>query len=223
MAEQHWVEVDGLVLPRPVAGHPALELVNTFSGWDGTHASDYLETYDHLAVLAGELDLLPAGDVQRLRRAAHRQPEAAAAALERACTVRAVIRDAALDPSDAEAVGALTVATRSAATGVQLVPGHPARWRVQGISPDDLDRPSDAFAWVAADLVTRPRWPGCGRAPASAAAGSSSTPRAGAGGARWRGAATGPRSARTPSAPAPAADPTSPTHPRPPTSPTRIG
>ncbi|MBT9256813.1 CGNR zinc finger domain-containing protein [Phycicoccus sp. MAQZ13P-2] len=156
VAEQHWVEVDGLVLPRPVAGHPALELVNTFSGWDGTHASDYLETYDHLAVLAGELDLLPAGDVQRLRRAAHRQPEAAAAALERACTVRAVIRDAALDPSDGEAVGALTVATRSAATGVQLVPGHPARWRVQGISPDDLDRPSDAFAWVAADLVTRP-------------------------------------------------------------------
>ncbi len=144
------------MLPQPVALHPALELVNTYSGWDGTHTSDYLVSYDHLAVLAGVLDLLPAIDVRRLRRAARRQPEAATNALERACTVRAVIRRAVLDPADPEATSELTVATRSAATTVQLLPGTPARWWVPGIAPDDLDRPADAFAWAAADLVTRP-------------------------------------------------------------------
>ncbi len=144
------------MLPQPVALHPALELVNTFSGWDGTHASDFLASYDHLAVLAGALDLLPAGDVSRLRRAARRQPDAAVTALERARTVRAVVRAAILDPEDAEVVAELTVAARSAGITVELVPGRPARWRVGGITAEDLDRPADAFAWAAAELVTRP-------------------------------------------------------------------
>ncbi len=156
MSGQHWREVDGLVLPEAVALHPALELVNTFSGWDGTHASDYLVSYDHLAVLAGALDLLPGTDVGRLRRAARRSPEVADAALERARTVRAVIRAAVLDPDDAEAAAELSVAARSAATTVELVAGTPARWRVGGVGSDDLDLPADAFAWAAAQLVTRP-------------------------------------------------------------------
>jgi len=156
VAEQHWRTVEGLVLPQPVARHPALELVNTFSGWDGAHASDYLVSFDHLAVLAADVGLLPEHDVARLRRAASRQPEVAEAALDRARTVRAVVRAAVLDPGDAEAVGQLGVATQSVAPTVELVPGHPARWVVGGITAEHLDRPADAFAWAAADLVTRP-------------------------------------------------------------------
>ncbi len=156
MTDTGWREVDGLALPRPVADHPALELVNTFSGWDGAGSLDHLESYDHLAALAGALELLPPGDVSRLRRAAHRQPEAASSALERARTVRSVVRAAVLDPTDPEALGELTVAARSAGTTVELVPGRPARWRVAGIMAEDLDRAADAFAWSAAELVTRP-------------------------------------------------------------------
>ncbi|MGG5258973.1 CGNR zinc finger domain-containing protein [Phycicoccus avicenniae] len=165
MAEQHWRTLEGLVLPQPVARHPALELVNTFSGWDGAHASDYLVSYDHLAVLAGDLGLLPEHDVTRLRRAASRQPDVAEAALERTRTVRAVIRSAVLDPADPEAVAELAVAVRSAATTVELVAGRPARWRVEGITTEHLDRPADAFAWTAADLLTRPEVTGVRACP----------------------------------------------------------
>lgn len=162
--------VEGLVLPQPVARHPALELVNTFSGWDGTHTEDHLATFDHLAVLSGEVGLLPEHDVSRLRRAASRQPDVADAALERARTVRAVVRAAVLDPADPESVAELAVAAQSAAPTVGLVPGRPARWLVGGVTAEHLDRPADAFAWAAADLLTRPEvaavrscpGPGCG-------------------------------------------------------------
>ncbi len=155
VAQQHWRELDSLVLPAPIAHHPALELVNTFSGWDGAHESDYLARYDHLVVLAGAVGVVPEDDVGSLRSAAAADPAAATRALERARDVRAVIRDAVLEPHSAAAVAALTEAARSGAATLSLVPGdHPA-WRVLGTGPTDLDRPTDAFAWAAAELVTR--------------------------------------------------------------------
>lgn len=153
MAEQHWREVDGLVLPRPVAGHPVLELVNTFSGWDGAHASDYLTTYDHLAVLAGALGVLAPAAVPGLRHEAARAPDDAHAALERARTLRRAAHDAVLDPAEAAALDAVSEAAREAATSVVLEPGRPPTWHVTGRGPGDLDLPVAAFAWSAAQLL----------------------------------------------------------------------
>lgn len=156
MAETHWRRVDGLVLPAAVAGHPALELVNTFSGWDGDHASDYLASYAHVAVLAGDLGLVPPHRVAALTSAAARDPHRADAALERAREVRRTVRAALVDPADPPALAALADTARAGARTVTLVAGDPPVWRVEGHGPDDLDHPADAFAWAAADLATRP-------------------------------------------------------------------
>lgn len=156
MGETHWRRVDGLVLPAAVAGHPALELVNTFSGWDGDHASDYLASFDHLAVLAADLGLVPADRTTALRAAAGRETHRAERALGRAREVRSIVRAALVEPADVRALAALADTARSGARTVTLVAGDPPAWKVEGRGPDDLDHPTDAFAWAAADLATRP-------------------------------------------------------------------
>jgi predicted RNA-binding Zn ribbon-like protein len=54
------VRVRGLLLPRPLAGHPALELCNTLAGWDDPPPTrhEWLTTYEHLAVWTEFADLL---------------------------------------------------------------------------------------------------------------------------------------------------------------------
>lgn len=74
------VSVDGVLLPKPLAGHPALELCNTLAGWDGPHHNEWLKTDEHLAVwteFTGLLTPCPRGpsvldEVRSLRAAAYR-------------------------------------------------------------------------------------------------------------------------------------------------------
>lgn len=154
MEQRHWRTVDDLVLPQRVAGHPALELVNTFSGWDGSHASDYLATHAHLTALAADLGLVPGDAAPPLRAAAEADPGRAARSLEDARRLRAAVRAAALDPADPTAVGAVSSRARRAAPSLALEPGDPPRWRMAATDPEDLDLPVDAFAWAAAELLT---------------------------------------------------------------------
>jgi predicted RNA-binding Zn ribbon-like protein len=63
------VRVRGLLLPKPLAGHPALELCNTLAGWDDPPSSrrEWLTSYEHLAAwteFAGLLDPCPRGESQ---------------------------------------------------------------------------------------------------------------------------------------------------------------
>jgi hypothetical protein len=37
----------GVLLPLPLAGDPALELCNTFAGWDEDAGREYLLSYEH--------------------------------------------------------------------------------------------------------------------------------------------------------------------------------
>jgi len=48
------VRVGGILLPKPLSGHPALELCNTFAGWHETdeHHHEWLNSPDDLAVWA---------------------------------------------------------------------------------------------------------------------------------------------------------------------------
>ncbi len=84
-----WVRVRGLVLPRAIAGHPALELPNTWAGWspDGAplHPAeqagrDYLTSPQHLDVLARDRGLLaedaPLSDQAALEEARSLRPVA---------------------------------------------------------------------------------------------------------------------------------------------------
>ena len=57
----------GLLLPAHLAGHPALELCNTFAGWgEGEVTRDYLASYEHLVVWAREQGLVGAAAAARL-------------------------------------------------------------------------------------------------------------------------------------------------------------
>lgn len=76
------VRVGELLLPKPLAGHPALELCNTLAGWDDPpgQRSEWLKTGAHLAAwteLHGLLPTCPATEdvlppVKELRAAAYR-------------------------------------------------------------------------------------------------------------------------------------------------------
>jgi predicted RNA-binding Zn ribbon-like protein len=48
------VRVGDYLLPKPLSGHPALELCNTLAGWDDPpeRRNEWLTTYDHFAVWA---------------------------------------------------------------------------------------------------------------------------------------------------------------------------
>lgn len=77
------VEVGGILLPKPVSGHPALELCNTVAGWDDPpeHRKEWLTTPTHLATwahftgLVGEhhpVDDAVLAEVRELRAVAYR-------------------------------------------------------------------------------------------------------------------------------------------------------
>ncbi|MGH3336547.1 MAG: ABATE domain-containing protein, partial [Nocardioides sp.] len=89
-------ERDGLVLPRAIGGDAALDLVNTFAGWDrptAASAREYLQSYDHLVLWSASVGMVPDGDVSPLRRAGRRDPAAADEALHRAKKLRSSVHD----------------------------------------------------------------------------------------------------------------------------------
>src|SRR4029078_10303936 len=83
------VRVDGLPLPAPMAGHPALDFCNTLAGWDDEVPGDSLRTYDHLAAFAAGWELVDDGVVAALRDRAATQRGAATGARQAAREFRA--------------------------------------------------------------------------------------------------------------------------------------
>jgi predicted RNA-binding Zn ribbon-like protein len=149
----HYEVVDGIRLPARLSGHPALDFCNTWAGWDGQATWDYLQGYDHLAVWAGFVDLLPPDRVAGLRREGDHKTRAAAAALARAREFRASLYDVLLSRSAGPAWDAVANETHAAAAAAVLRrAGEGFRWevRVEG----GLAAPLHAVAWSAAGLLT---------------------------------------------------------------------
>ena len=142
--------VRGLVLPRPVGGHPALDFVNTLAGWGEPVPSDFLRSYDHLAVLTEQTGLLDAASVAALRRRAATRPRDADEVLARARELRSRLRAVLLDPADARAVKALSRLLQPVVAQLHLTAGARPRWDVGG----GLDRPLSAIAWSGAQALT---------------------------------------------------------------------
>jgi predicted RNA-binding Zn ribbon-like protein len=128
--------VDGLELPLPLAGHPALELCNTRAGWGEAEPKEYLRTPAHLLALGRDLGLVAAAS-----------PEPTGAVLSRALALREALYDIALDPRPGAAWDVVASEAGRAAAAATLTPEG---WRL----PLTRELPLLAFARSAGELLT---------------------------------------------------------------------
>lgn len=156
--------VQRLTIPRAVAGHPALELCNTFAGWDGLGQREYLETYDHLVVVAETQGLLEPASSKRLRRLGRVQPAGSARVLGAALRFRADLYRCLTGPGEHGALEAMTRSVRRTASVRQLVEISPggARWT---FDDDELRLPLHNFVWAAQELLSGPDLAGVRQCP----------------------------------------------------------
>jgi predicted RNA-binding Zn ribbon-like protein len=146
-------QIGALTLPLAVAGHPALELCNTLAGWGEPAPKDYLQSYPHLLVWAGELGLVEPSAVRRLGRRATTDADTAADVLARARALRGdLYRVLTADRPEREALDRLSAQLRDASAAMDLV-HSPAAGLVLRQSDADLDLPLHAFAGAARRLV----------------------------------------------------------------------
>jgi predicted RNA-binding Zn ribbon-like protein len=155
MAQPHYVIIDDIRLPAPLAGHPVLHFCNTRAGWNGGIEGDYLRGYDHLAVWAGFAGLLTADRVAQLRDRAHHHPAAARVGVRRARAARNHLYRALLEPEAPQALDpfAQDVATAMRHIRLTVTDGAPA-WQVDEAA--GLAAPVVAVVWSAAQLLTSP-------------------------------------------------------------------
>jgi predicted RNA-binding Zn ribbon-like protein len=175
-------EVDGLVLPSAMAGHPALDFCNTLVGWDlPAPVGDFLGTYDHLAVWAAAAGLIDPDAANPLRRSARRRPQEAEAVLREAGDFRAALYSICLDPRPGPQWRRVVARTEEAsAAGTLELRGDRAEWvlperlglrlpllavaRSAGslLVSDDLSkvRPCEGpeCGWLFVDRTGRRRW-----------------------------------------------------------------
>ncbi|MGZ4485582.1 MAG: CGNR zinc finger domain-containing protein [Nocardioidaceae bacterium] len=155
-----YVEVDGQVLPQPLAGHPALELCNTWAGWNTPgEDGDYLTSYDTLAVWAREQQLLSAEQADRAMRAAGRSRRQAVEVLATTRELRHSLYWLLVDPDRDPEVGALAGLVEEAAAAQRLVLAADGgvTWQLREDNPVRL--PLLAVAHAVGELLTGPeRW-----------------------------------------------------------------
>lgn len=153
-----WVEVDGLVLPRQIAGHPALELVNTRAGWaepDDAEQQDYLRDYDHLLTSAVRDGLVPSKAAEPLRLRVGREPDAAATEVDRARRLRTDLHAVLTGTATRAATERLGRAITRARSRQQLELSPTPRWRFAGAEgAPGLADPLDSYLIAAGELLT---------------------------------------------------------------------
>ena len=141
-------ERDGVVLPRAIGGDAAVDLVNTFAGWDrpsAASAREYLQSYDHLVLWSASAGLVTDAGVDALRRAGRRDPAAADKTLDRAKQLRSAVHDL-LSPEGraaATALGTVQELAGEAIAAASLRWGPPVTLEFA----EGVRRPLDAVAW----------------------------------------------------------------------------
>jgi predicted RNA-binding Zn ribbon-like protein len=159
-----WQLVEGVPLPDPVGGHPALDFCNTRAGWGTDAPKEYLTSVRALGLWVREAGLLDAADVAPLLGTSASTP-AQAAALLRAGALREALYACALrrgTEGDWALVAHEAAAARAASVLAPAAGGGPAAWRLAGagarragadaVSP--LDLPVLAVAVAAEGLLT---------------------------------------------------------------------
>jgi predicted RNA-binding Zn ribbon-like protein len=148
--------VDGVAVPLPVAGHPALDFCNTRAGWGTERPKEYLRDPTVLAIWAREAGLITAADAADLIRATEQRPEIAHALLTRTLALREALYSICLGAGDQAQWGLLGAEAATARARTRLVPGKagPAVWQPEWSGPEAAVL---AVAHAAADLLTGPR------------------------------------------------------------------
>lgn len=137
------VQVGGVLLPKPLSGHPALELCNTLAGWNEPpeHRREWLTTPKHLATWAEFTGLVD------------QRPDLDARVLDEIRDLRAIAyrllchRDQSAFPTLAEKANEANAHTR-----LTSADDGSARFRL----PTNNDSPLHAAALAVVDLLGRP-------------------------------------------------------------------
>ena len=143
----------GVLVPVALAGDPALEFCNTFAGWGEDSGREYLLSFEHLAVWAGERGLVAAGQATQIARDARTSPKEAARVLERATHLRAAFYAVAVGEAIDEDRAAVAREAERAAASARL------EWGPQGagwVLPATLELPLLAVARCIGSFVTDP-------------------------------------------------------------------
>ncbi|MFC6704170.1 CGNR zinc finger domain-containing protein [Flexivirga alba] len=152
------IEVDGVVLPKPLSGHPALELCNTRAGWHGPPdpRGEYLRSYDALALLAVTTGVISADTGDALRQHAAKDPGGVEHTLDRTRKLRADLYSAFTESPSAAARHRLADAISAAHSRQRFVVDiDSAQWEFSGHGT--LKDPLDAFLIEAGALLTDDR------------------------------------------------------------------
>jgi predicted RNA-binding Zn ribbon-like protein len=141
------VRVGEHMLPKPIGGHPALELCNTLAGWGAPAPSDWLRDYRTLAVWAEFTGLVPAADELPATS------RAAAGVLDDVRSFRAALYGLLLDGTGfAEVAGRV-----DEANALRRLTAAPDGEVSLALPPSrDVRLPLHAVALAGADLLTRP-------------------------------------------------------------------
>lgn len=147
------VRVGGLVLPKPVGNHPALDFCNTWAGWDAPPkpGSEWLRSYEYLVVWAEFAGLIEPATAARLRGLGQEGD----AALERSRRLRGALY-AVLRHADAAAFGTVAAEAEEANALTRLLGGGagPARFALP--MTGDVLLPLHAVALSAAEFLCGP-------------------------------------------------------------------
>jgi predicted RNA-binding Zn ribbon-like protein len=148
------IEVDGVVLPKPLSGHPALELCNTRAGWDGPPdpRGEYLRTYDALALLASTTAVISKEVADTVRHYAASDSEGVAQALDRTRRLRGDLYSALAGTPTAATRRRLADAIGAAHSRQRfVVENNSAHWEFSGDAT--LNDPLDALLIEAGNLL----------------------------------------------------------------------
>jgi predicted RNA-binding Zn ribbon-like protein len=144
--------VGAMLLPRPVAGHPALELCNTVAGWGDAEPHDYLESYAHLTALTRSLRLVTPAQARTLTTASDAEPTKAGRVLADVRRLRADLY-ATLTGTGTDHLARLnaTLTRAGAARRIETATRDgDVRW---GFGEQGMKLPLVAFAWQAHRLL----------------------------------------------------------------------
>lgn len=139
------VRVGGVLLPKPLAGHPALELCNTLAGWrePPEHRNEWLATPDHLAIWAEFSGLVTS------------RPRVTDTVLDDVRGLRAVAYRL-LGHRDGTAFPALAEVADDAIARTRLTRDDNGSATFRLPPADDPEQPLHAAALAVADLLGRP-------------------------------------------------------------------
>jgi hypothetical protein len=128
----HYELVDGYPMPAQFAGDPALELCNTWAGWETPPEPgepvdprrDYLADFDRFAVWTAYVGLLGHADSERLRALGRERPRLAGRNLGDVWRLRTALHDAALDRTATDAFDTVAAYADRAAGASRLTRDH---------------------------------------------------------------------------------------------------